>query len=73
MRPPPLVPSVEPHRGPQSVALGGKDACEHCHWGLRWGSPWGYNTLYWVGETHANTTTGAFSGASRGATKWCSV
>eukprot|EP00959_Pyramimonas_sp_CCMP1952_P136151 2848547-Pyramimonas_sp.AAC.1 len=47
------------------------DACEHRHSGLWWTSMWGHETLHWVGETHANTATGAFSGAPSGATIRC--
>ena len=37
--------------------------------GLGWSSLWGYETLSWVGETHANCATGAFGGAPYGSTK----
>eukprot|EP00959_Pyramimonas_sp_CCMP1952_P047721 996189-Pyramimonas_sp.AAC.1 len=44
--------------------LGGEDACGQCRWGLRWSSRWSHETLYWVGETHADAATGAFGGTS---------
>ena len=53
------------------------NACGLGHWGLRWSSLWGYETLYWAcrkghavgGEPHMNPVTGAFGGAPDGATK----
>eukprot|EP00959_Pyramimonas_sp_CCMP1952_P223796 4679396-Pyramimonas_sp.AAC.2 len=71
MRTPPLGPSVEHPMGPRIAVLTGRDACEHCHWGHRWSSLWGHNTLDWAEETHANTTTGAFGGATYGAGTTC--
>eukprot|EP00959_Pyramimonas_sp_CCMP1952_P157814 3299921-Pyramimonas_sp.AAC.1 len=50
--------SVQLPMGPGSAALGGGNACEHSLWGLRWSSRWGHETLYWAGDTHANTATG---------------
>eukprot|EP00959_Pyramimonas_sp_CCMP1952_P350677 7347085-Pyramimonas_sp.AAC.1 len=44
---------------------------EQPHWGLRWSSPWGHETLSWVGGPHARATTGALGGAPYGATKRC--
>eukprot|EP00959_Pyramimonas_sp_CCMP1952_P040266 841872-Pyramimonas_sp.AAC.1 len=55
--------------GPRSTVLAGGDACEICHWGIRWSSLWGHETRYWVARTHANTSTGAFGGAPFAATK----
>ena len=37
-------PSVELPMGPRNAVLGGGDACEHPHWGLRWSSLWGHET-----------------------------
>merc|ERR1712091_640988 len=71
MRTPPLGPSVELPMGPRNAVLGGGDACGHPHLGLRWSSLWGHETLSWVGDTHADTPTGAFGGAPYGATKRC--
>ena len=71
MRTAPLGPSVEPPIRPRNVVLGKGDACELRHWDLRWSSLWGHETLYWVGETHANCATGTFGGAPYGATKRC--
>eukprot|EP00959_Pyramimonas_sp_CCMP1952_P154544 3232919-Pyramimonas_sp.AAC.1 len=53
---------------PRSAVLGEGDACERCHWGLRWSSLWGHETLPWVAVTHADPATGAFVGAPCGAT-----
>ena len=53
---------------PRNVVLGVADACGHPHWGLRWSSLWGHETLYWVWRTHAGTPTGAFGEAPDGAT-----
>eukprot|EP00959_Pyramimonas_sp_CCMP1952_P231417 4837187-Pyramimonas_sp.AAC.1 len=73
MRMQPLGPSVELSMGPRSVVLGGADACEPCHWGLRWSSRWGHETCKWCAERgggrHADPAIGAFSGAPYGATK----
>eukprot|EP00959_Pyramimonas_sp_CCMP1952_P168071 3512262-Pyramimonas_sp.AAC.1 len=57
--------------GPRNAVLPGGDECEHPEWGLRWSSLWGHERLSWVGETHANTATGAVGGAPCGATKRC--
>eukprot|EP00959_Pyramimonas_sp_CCMP1952_P336274 7041482-Pyramimonas_sp.AAC.1 len=71
MSTPPLGPSVKLPRGQRSAVLGGGNACENRHWGLRWGSRWGHVTLCWVGVAHAGGATGAFGGAPYGATKRC--
>eukprot|EP00959_Pyramimonas_sp_CCMP1952_P385536 8079693-Pyramimonas_sp.AAC.1 len=63
MRTPPLGPEVEFPMGPRSVVLGWGNSCEHRHRGIGCNSLWGHETLPWVGETHANTATGALSGA----------
>eukprot|EP00959_Pyramimonas_sp_CCMP1952_P405017 8488426-Pyramimonas_sp.AAC.1 len=42
MRTSPLGPSVELPMGPQNAVLGGADACERCHWGLRYSSLLGH-------------------------------
>ena len=34
---------------PKWGSMSGADACEHPHWGLRWSSLWGHETLSWVG------------------------
>eukprot|EP00959_Pyramimonas_sp_CCMP1952_P038128 797849-Pyramimonas_sp.AAC.1 len=57
--------------GPRNAVRGVGDACGHRHWGLRWNSLWGHELLYWVGETHVVTATGASGGASYGATNRC--
>eukprot|EP00959_Pyramimonas_sp_CCMP1952_P167858 3507944-Pyramimonas_sp.AAC.1 len=49
--------------------LNRSNACGHRSWGLRWGSLWGYEALYCVGVTHADTATVAFGGVPYGATK----
>ena len=54
--------------GPRNAVPGGGDACEHRHWGLRWSSLWGHETLSWAGETHASAASGALGGAPYGAT-----
>eukprot|EP00959_Pyramimonas_sp_CCMP1952_P231502 4838751-Pyramimonas_sp.AAC.1 len=46
-----------------TAALGG------AHWGLRWTSLWGHESLHWVGETHVDTATVAFGGTPYGATE----
>ena len=48
-------------------------SCEYRRWEyrIRWSSLWGHETLYWVGESHANCATGTFGGAPDGATKRC--
>eukprot|EP00959_Pyramimonas_sp_CCMP1952_P325622 6815201-Pyramimonas_sp.AAC.1 len=71
MRAAPLGPSVKLPMGPRNVLLGVADACGHPHWGFRWSSQWGHETLYWVWRTHAGPPTGAFGGAPNGATKRC--
>ena len=38
-------PSVELPMGPRDAVLGGGDACECSHWGLRWSSLRGHETL----------------------------
>eukprot|EP00959_Pyramimonas_sp_CCMP1952_P395283 8282496-Pyramimonas_sp.AAC.1 len=58
MRTPPLGPSVELPKGLRNAAL-------------RWSPLWGYETLPWVGEPHADTPTAAFGGAPYEATKRC--
>merc|ERR1712153_238645 len=55
----------------RTAPLGVGDACGRQHWGLRWSSLWGHETLHWVGETHANCATGTFGGAPYGATQRC--
>eukprot|EP00959_Pyramimonas_sp_CCMP1952_P379355 7946454-Pyramimonas_sp.AAC.1 len=60
MRTPPLGPSVELPMGPRNAVVGGGDACEHRQSGRGWSAVWGHETLYWIGETHAKTATGAF-------------
>eukprot|EP00959_Pyramimonas_sp_CCMP1952_P390908 8191893-Pyramimonas_sp.AAC.1 len=52
--------------------MGGGEACEPCHWGLRWSSlatkrVRGVPT--WVVGRHANPASGSFGGAPYGATK----
>ena len=54
---------------PRNAALGEGTACEPPQWGLRWSSLWGYETLPWAKEPHADTPSGAFGGAPYGATK----
>eukprot|EP00959_Pyramimonas_sp_CCMP1952_P084360 1764587-Pyramimonas_sp.AAC.1 len=58
--------------GPRSVILGGGNTCARSHWGLRLGFLWGHGTCGMCpkveGGRHANAATGAFSGASYGAT-----
>eukprot|EP00959_Pyramimonas_sp_CCMP1952_P285074 5960513-Pyramimonas_sp.AAC.1 len=54
---------------PRSAVLGRGDACGHRHWGLRWSSVGGCETLCLVGETHVDTATGTLGGAPYGATK----
>ena len=64
---------------PKRKCGGRGNACGLGHWGLRWNSLWGYETLYWVcwnghavgGETHVDLATGAFGGAPYGAMKRC--
>eukprot|EP00959_Pyramimonas_sp_CCMP1952_P186251 3894672-Pyramimonas_sp.AAC.1 len=51
--------------------LGGGDASGHRHWGPRLSSLWGHETLCCVGETHADTATGAFGGAVLGGGDAC--
>eukprot|EP00959_Pyramimonas_sp_CCMP1952_P229180 4791831-Pyramimonas_sp.AAC.1 len=55
--------------GPRSGVLGGADAFGRRHWGLRWSSFGGHETLSWVALTHAAGATVAFGGAPYGATK----
>ena len=59
--------------GPRNAVLGGGDACECSHWGLRWSSLWGLETREGCAEiggvTHAVAPTWAFGGAPYGATK----
>eukprot|EP00959_Pyramimonas_sp_CCMP1952_P085644 1791326-Pyramimonas_sp.AAC.1 len=50
----------------RNAVLGGGIACERPHWGLRWSSLWGHETMSWAGGPHANTTTGAFVGPPMG-------
>eukprot|EP00959_Pyramimonas_sp_CCMP1952_P344279 7210675-Pyramimonas_sp.AAC.1 len=69
MRTPPLRPSVKLPMGPQSAVQREGTACERSNWGLRWNSLWGHETLYWVGEAHANAAIGAFGGAAYRATR----
>eukprot|EP00959_Pyramimonas_sp_CCMP1952_P191670 4008002-Pyramimonas_sp.AAC.1 len=66
MRTPPLGLPVELRMGPRNAVVGGGPACGHRHWGLRWSSLWGHETLYRVGETHADTAAGAFGGLLHG-------
>ena len=47
----PLGPSVERPMGARNAVLGGGDACEHPHWGLRWGSLWGHEACEGRAET----------------------
>eukprot|EP00959_Pyramimonas_sp_CCMP1952_P030640 642057-Pyramimonas_sp.AAC.1 len=56
---------------PRNVVMGGGDACGLRHWGPRWCSLWGHETLYWVWETHAACATATFGGAPYVATKRC--
>eukprot|EP00959_Pyramimonas_sp_CCMP1952_P104559 2185542-Pyramimonas_sp.AAC.1 len=65
----PLKPPVMLPMGPRSAVLGGGDACGHRRWGLRWSSLWGHGKLCGVGETHVDTTAGAFVGAPFRATE----
>ena len=57
---------------PKWGSMGGADACEHPHWGLRWSSLWGHEPSEWCAKMgrspHANPATGAFGGAPYGAT-----
>merc|ERR1712147_225645 len=53
MRAAALGPSVELPMGPRNPVLGVRDACGRQHWGLRWSSLWGHETLYWAFGTHA--------------------
>eukprot|EP00959_Pyramimonas_sp_CCMP1952_P119680 2502637-Pyramimonas_sp.AAC.1 len=39
-----------------------QDACGRSHWGLRWSSLWGHETLHWVGE---NATLGVRDACGR--------
>ena len=81
MRTAPMGPSAELPLGQRNAAPGGGTACEPRHWGIRWSSLWGHETLPWVGEPHARppltwgdaceTATGTFGGAPYGATKRC--
>eukprot|EP00959_Pyramimonas_sp_CCMP1952_P296290 6198085-Pyramimonas_sp.AAC.1 len=57
--------------GPRSALLGRGDASDTHHWGLRWTSLRGQETLYWVGETHVIHTAGALGGPPYGATNRC--
>eukprot|EP00959_Pyramimonas_sp_CCMP1952_P110474 2311074-Pyramimonas_sp.AAC.1 len=57
--------------GPRSAVLGLADACGHPHWGSRWNSLWGHETLYWVWRTHVATPAGASRAAPYRATKRC--
>eukprot|EP00959_Pyramimonas_sp_CCMP1952_P034592 725165-Pyramimonas_sp.AAC.1 len=50
MREQPLGPSLELPMGPRNAALRGGTARESSHWGLRWSSLWGHETLPWAGE-----------------------
>eukprot|EP00959_Pyramimonas_sp_CCMP1952_P123889 2590057-Pyramimonas_sp.AAC.2 len=47
-------------------------ACEPCHWGRWWGSPWDHEACEGCAETggdqHANPAVWAFGGAPYGAT-----
>eukprot|EP00959_Pyramimonas_sp_CCMP1952_P443412 9283192-Pyramimonas_sp.AAC.1 len=69
MRTQSLGPSVELPMEPRRVVLGGGNACECRHWGLRWSTLWGHEALHWVGEPHADTATEAFNGTPNGAAK----
>eukprot|EP00959_Pyramimonas_sp_CCMP1952_P424668 8894854-Pyramimonas_sp.AAC.1 len=69
MRTPPLRPSEGLLVGPRNDVVGGGGECESLHWSLRWSPPWDHEALYRVGETHADTASGAFGAAPYGATK----
>eukprot|EP00959_Pyramimonas_sp_CCMP1952_P090740 1899671-Pyramimonas_sp.AAC.1 len=69
MRTGPLEPPVELSMGPRSVVLGGGSACEFRHWDIRWSSLFGHETLYSVGEPHADCAIGTFGGAPSGTTQ----
>eukprot|EP00959_Pyramimonas_sp_CCMP1952_P104589 2186070-Pyramimonas_sp.AAC.1 len=73
MRLQPLGPSVERPMGPRSAVLvpARGTACECSHLGHRWISLWGHEALYWAGVPFAIAATGAFGGATYGATKRC--
>eukprot|EP00959_Pyramimonas_sp_CCMP1952_P104829 2191142-Pyramimonas_sp.AAC.1 len=57
--------SVELPSGPPDAALSRRDAGEAMgpQNAVLDGALWGHEAQYWVGETHANTATGAFGGA----------